>query len=58
MKMSYSEAPDNLGDLRGMPDIHQPVDDHNSPGILDLQQRLRSVELASNGESPNQVRMS
>ena len=54
--MSYPEAPDS-GDLRGVPDIHHPRDGHNNPGVLDLQSRLSSMELASNGESANQVHM-
>ena len=55
MTMSYLEAAPGLGDLRGMPDTHQPLDDHSNPGVLDLQKRLSTVALASNVENPNQV---
>ncbi|KAG0587598.1 hypothetical protein KC19_2G176400 [Ceratodon purpureus] len=51
--MAYSEAAD-LGDMRGASDRHQPLDGRNGLGDLDLQKRLSSMELASNGESPNQ----
>lgn len=56
VRMSYSEAAD-LGDMRGASDRHQPLDGRNEPGVLDLKKRLSSMELASNGESPNQVKM-
>jgi hypothetical protein len=54
--MSYSEPADS-GDVRGVSDSHQPLDGRNNPGVLDLQKRLSSMELASNGENPSQVHM-
>jgi len=53
--MSYLETAPDLGDLRGMSGMQQPLDDTTNSGVLDRQKKFSSMALASNGESPNQV---